>query len=147
MSHVALVQVECREIVDLKAACKSLGLEFMERQTTYEWFGRFVGDYHAKDAAYRQVDPNTFGTCNHAIRVPGASYEIGVIRRGDQWEITYDRWGTGGRGIERVLGTGLPKLKQAVAEAATKRVLRRQGYHVRRQVTADGRIVLTGVKG
>ena len=44
MSHVANVEVEIQDLVALKAACAALGVEFVQGQQTYEWFGKYLAD-------------------------------------------------------------------------------------------------------
>ena len=147
MSHVCLIDVRVKNRGDLAAACKALGLEWLPHETRWAWFGRWLDDFHGDRAAHKHgVQPEEYGTADAGvIRVPGAQYDIGVYRRGGIYLLVYDSW-EGGRGIEARLGAGLTKLRQAYSEAVSTRHLRMQGFAVRRQVTADGRILLTGTR-
>lgn len=143
MSHVADVQMEVKDLKALKAAVEAAGCEWREGQTTHAWYGRFLNDWRSDRAAVNRMDPKTFGKCEHAIRVPGSSYEIGVVRRADgkSYDLVYDSYGPG-RQIEEKFGVGLPALKQGYATQVAKRQLAKQGFRVTEQKQADGSIRL-----
>jgi hypothetical protein len=136
MSHVSTIELEIKDLDALKAACRRLGLEWREGQTTYRWYGTHVGDYPIPEGFTKE----DMGKCTHAIRVPGASYEIGVVIRNGKTTLLWDFWGSGG--LERVLGQGGGKLKQAYAVEATTRAAKRQGYKV-----IEKRTLLDRVRG
>lgn len=131
MSHVAVVKVEINDLNSLEKACENLGLELRRDQKTFKWFGRWVNDYHAQDAAYRQIDPKTFGKCEHAIGVKGNknAYEIGVLKNktGRGYTMIYDNW-QGGYGLEKAAGRGLTQLASAYTQEVTKKHMLMQGY-------------------
>ena len=135
--HVASIKLEVKSLDALKLACQRLGLEFREGQTSFVWFGRFVGDAPLPEG-FTQED---LGKCDHAISVPGASYEIGVVFRNGVWHLMWDSWQTGG--LEAALGTDANKLRQAYGIEAAKLEAQRQGYSVWEQEMADGSIKLT----
>jgi len=144
MSHLASIDIRIDSLPALKNACAELGLTFVENQRTHEWFGQFMDDYHGTDAAYRNgIDPKTYGTCLHAIRVPGCKYEIGVVNHpsGQGLTLVYDFWGPGQRIVEAV-GKGCEKLKQfyglhrGILEAKAK------GWITQRKTCANGSIKL-----
>jgi len=144
MSHVAAIELQVKSLPALQAAATRLGLEFVEGQQTYKWFGRWVGDYHGEDAAYKQVDAKTFGTCQHALRIPGnaAAYEVGVIDNGDgTYKLLWDFW-AGGKGLLEKIGRAGEKLKQAYGIEAAKAAARKQGLHVTEKVGANGAVKL-----
>jgi hypothetical protein len=119
-------------------ACVELGAEFMRDQTSFAWFGRWVNDYHGADAAYRTIDPATFGTCAHAVRVPGATYEVGLVKMPDgTFRLMYDNW-SGGGGLHAKLGKQLSGLRRTFATRCAERQLRREGRRTRREIEADG---------
>lgn len=140
MSHIAKIEIEINDLSALKAACVRLGLEFICDQRTYAWFGEHIGDYPIPEG----FTVDDMGKCDHAIRVPGAAYEIGVIKRDRQWMLVWDFWRSGG--LERVLGKSAGKLKQAYAASKAVMEARRKGYLVKEQVTKNGgiRITLSG---
>ena len=86
MSHISKIELVIHSLEDLKEACRQLGFEFMENQKTYKWFGRWVGDTPLPEG----VKIEDIGKCDHAIRVPGCAYEVGVIKRGDHYILLWD---------------------------------------------------------
>lgn len=139
MSHIAKIEIEVRDLDALAAACLRLGCALVRDQTTYAWFGRSVGDYPLPEG-FTVAD---LGRCQHAIRVPGASYEIGVVARRDGrqgFTLLWDSWSSGG--LERVLGPGAGRLVQAYGVEAATRAARRQGYAVTETVQDDGAVLL-----
>lgn len=122
MSHIAQIELEIQDLCLLKQACTELGLTFMYNQTTYRWY---------RDTA----------TCDHAIRVPGADYEIGVVKRGTKHILLWDSWSSGG--LEQALGRNAGRLKQAYAVARVKQQAHLGKYRLRQQQTADGTIQMT----
>jgi hypothetical protein len=127
MSHVVSIETELRDLEAVKSACKRLGFAFKENQTTFRWYGRWVDDYHQEDAAYRHgIKPEEYGKCAHAIAIPGAEYEIGLVKHEDHHRLVFDfidrklNQAIGGKGAGRFLQTYL-------AEAA-KLEAHRLGY-------------------
>ena len=112
MSHVARIDMEIKDLTALKAAAKLLGMEFLEGQTTYRWYGRHVGDYSLPEG-FKASD---LGKCEHAIGIPNdkKAYEIGVVKRRDGKEgytLLWDFW-AGGYGLEAKVGKDGNKLKE-----------------------------------
>ncbi len=141
MSHVASVDLQVTDLEALKSACKELGLTFMEGQTTYKWFGRWMNDYSAEDAAYLHgINPEDYGKCVHAIKVPGATYEIGVIKHpsGKGFGLIYDFYGSGGGPIMKTLGKGCEKIKQFYGLHKAEKLARSRGMATSRTKTATG---------
>jgi hypothetical protein len=136
MSHVAGIECEVRDLGDLKVAAEALGFEFVEGQTTHKWFGRFLNDWRSERAAvHKGFDPDTFGRCEHALRLKDAQptdYEVGVVRRGESWALVYDSFGQGRR-LEERGGVDMLRLRNEVAAATATRVLERDGWSVRRE--------------
>lgn len=137
MSHITPIDLEIKNLDALKLTCKRLGVEWMEDQETYKWYGRFVGDYPLPQG----VKIEDLGKCDHAIRVPGASYEIGVLDRDGKITLMWDFWGAGG--LEKVLGPGGAKLKQMYAIEEAKLEAERRGYFCLEEVKENGDIELT----
>ena len=65
MSHVATIEIEIRDLADLRNACLDLGLVFAEGQQEYNWYGEHVGDF-ALPEGFTEAD---LGRCDHAIRM------------------------------------------------------------------------------
>ena len=138
MSHVAKIELEINDLDDLKRACNRLGFEFMENQRTYKWFGQWVGDYPLPEG----IKKEDLGKCDHAIRVPEAKYEVGIVRRNGTYLLLWDFWSSGG--LEEKLGKDAGLLKQAYAIERIKRESRRKRYRIREQRTDHGvRLTLT----
>ena len=150
MSHVANVEVEINDLTALKTACGKLGLEFVQGQTTYKWFDRYLADSNVGRQTVRDgFRPEDFGKCEHAIKVPDSNYEVGVVKNptGNGYRLIYDEYGSQGRAItKRLGGTQLTKLKTEYGVARATRHLRRNGYRVVRRVLANGTVKLTGVQ-
>ena len=150
MSHIASVTLVVKDLDCLRAACTDLGLEFREGQTTYKWFGRWMNDYSAREAAVSNgFNPKEFGQSEHAIGVPGDSraYEVGVVKNpnGPGYTLLYDNW-QGGLGLEALIGKGADKLKQAYATRVATKEVQKRGYRVNRTQGADGRIRLVATR-
>ena len=134
--HISTVKLEVRSLEALKAACQRLGLEFREGQATYAWFGYFVGDAPVPEG-FIQED---LGHCVHAISVPGARYEIGVVFRDGVYKLLWDSFGPGG--LEQALGPDCNKLRQGYGVEAAKLEAQRQGYSVYEEAMEDGSLKL-----
>jgi len=152
MSHVTDVKLRIKDLDALKEAAEACGLEFREGQTSYAWWGTFVGDSHA----YGNHDPKTFGTCEHALREPGTRprngssgpWEIGVVKAtdGEGYDLLYDTYGGAGRRLTELVGARSNKLRREyAASVATRRAnatLGRRGYRVERENLAGNHIRL-----
>lgn len=132
MSHVAKIELEVTDLCALKSACRDLGLVFREDQKTYAWYGSWVGNYPLPEG----LTAEDLGKCDHAILVPGARYEIGVVRRGGKYHLLWDPWHAGG--LEQVLGPNACRLKQAYARSRVLTEARRRGYMVQEKRTPQG---------
>jgi hypothetical protein len=138
LSHIAKIELQIKDLDTLQAACKQLGLQFMAEQKTYRWYGEHVGDYPIPEG-FTVAD---MGKCDHAIRVPGATYEVGVVHRNGKYILLWDFYRNGG--LERVLGKGACRLKQVYSAERVRREARLKGYHVQERKTEQGiRLVLT----
>jgi len=109
MSHVTSIEmdeVESYDIQTLKQMCVDEGWEWREGQRTYKSF-------------YGQ------NSCQHAIRVPGASYEIGVVEEAGKTKLKWDSFSSGG--LTKALGPKAERLRQAYAVAKVKVTAKRHG--------------------
>ena len=115
MSHVTTIQFnEVWEIPVLKQMCKDQNWEWREGQKTYKWYGQFMDDYPLPPGFTR----NDLGRCDHAIKIPGAKYEIGVVKKDGEWKLLWDFWESGG--LQQKLGQNAGLLKQAYGMAKTR---------------------------
>jgi len=136
MSHISQIEIEIKDITALKAACTRLGLIWKENQSSYRWYGRFMGDYPLPE----NVKVGDLGKCLHAIDVPGAKYEVGVTKVNGKLTLLWDFYRAGG--LEQVIGKNGGKLIQAYAVEATKAQARRAGMRAYEQQEQDGTIRL-----
>jgi len=117
MSHISKIELEVRDLGILRQACSRLGLNMLEGKRTFKW--------------YSQEE----GRCDHTIRVPGATYEIGVIKTGDLYELQCDYYDPG---IGKAIGQTGGLLRQAYAIERTKTEARRKGYSIIEKKTESG---------
>lgn len=146
MSHVVSIKTEMKDVAAIRATCAELGLTFCENQKKYSWWGRSVGDYPLP-IGFKAED---LGKCDHAIKVPGTSWEVGVVKArnadGTQREgytLFFDFYGSQGRPITQALGGNEAKkflqlygVNKATIEA------KKRGLMVRRQAGKNGAIQL-----
>lgn len=145
MSHVTAIAIEIRDLEALEAACAELNATFVRGQSTYNWFGHHVGDYPLP-AGFKIDD---LGKCQHAIRLPGVNYEIGVTRnplKPDSFTLLYDFFGSGGRHdglrLKAHFGDNLAKLVQLYGVHLATRAAKRLGKAVSRTTLPTGAIKL-----
>ena len=116
MSHISKIELQVNDLGTLRRACSRLGLELIKGQKTFKWFGQD-------------------GKCDHAIKIPGANYEIGVLKAGNAFELNCDYYDPI---IGKVIGRNGGLLKQAYAVERTKSEARRKGYSVIEKTTESG---------
>lgn len=118
MSHLSKIDLTIYDLSALKEACKSLGLTFCQNQKTFKWYG---GN----------------GQCDHAIKVPGADYEIGIKENDQhQFDLQWDDFSAGG--LVDKLGKKAGRLKQAYAVAKITKEARQKKYCIRQQTVDNG---------
>ena len=128
MSHISKIEVEIQSLEDLKAACKQLGFQFCEGQKTHRWYG-------TNKRSENNIDSD-FGKCDHAITVPQCKYEIGVVKKGNHYNLLWDSYYTGG--LEEKIGKDAGLLKQAYSVQRIKREARIKGYRVVQKKVTNG---------
>lgn len=113
MSHVVTSPVFITSLDCLKKAlAKFPKLQFREGQKKWKWYGRWMNDYDAADAAYKLgIKPEDYGKCEHAIHMDGVEYEIGVMKRtdGKGYSLVWDFYGCG-HNINEYIGDAAEKL-------------------------------------
>ena len=108
MTHIRRSNSKSKILAILGQACARLGLKLIRAKKTFKWYGQ-------EDA-----------TCDHAIRVPGATMKS-VSSRNGSFELNCDFYD---RNLERVIGKNGGLLKQAYAVEKTKIEARQKGYSV-----------------
>ncbi len=116
MSHIAKIELEVTDLDSLSKACRHIGLNLVLGKTSFKWY-------------------NGNGNCHHAIEVPGASYEIGLVLKEDKYELQTDFWD---KGIEAVIGKNGGLLKQRYAVERTRSEALKKGYRVIEKQTDNG---------
>ncbi len=117
MSHISKIELEVKDLGTLKQACQRLGLNMIQGQNTFKWYGQEEGK------------------CDHAIQIPDATYEIGIIRTGNNFELRCDYWDSA---IGKAIGQTGGLLRQAYAIERTKTEARRKGYTIIENKTESG---------
>ena len=142
MSHVVTIELEVKDLEALAKAARDLGAELVRDQKTFRWYGRWMNDYSADNAAYRQgISPKDYGKCDHIIRHPKCSYDVGLIRQSNgSYRVVADEWQAGG--LASVFGQGMQKLKQRYGVAVAARTMRKQGWQVTEKAQANGDVRL-----
>jgi len=127
MSHVTRVQLAVKNLNALAACLKQFDAELVLGQKQFEYFGG------AKQK------------CDHAIRVKGTKYEIGLVKQSDgSFDLQCDFWSSGGLGQR--FGARGEKLKQAYAAQLAKSYWAAKGYHLTQVTRPDGFIVIEASK-
>jgi len=116
MSHLARIELEVTDLESLSRACRHIGLTLVQGKTTFKWFN---GD----------------GPCNHAIVIPNATYEIGLILNDGKYELQTDYFD---KGIETAIGKNGGLLKQRYAVERTRAEAIKKGYRVIEKQTDNG---------
>lgn len=143
MSHVTDIKCTLDDIPAVKEVCKELGLVFCENQQTYKWYGSHVGDYPLPEG-FTVAD---LGKCQHAIKVPGCDWEIGIAqpRNAKGLRLVFDFWGPG-QALSKALGGNdarefVARYEAVRAEAAC----RKAGYRTTREKAQHGyNVIATG---
>lgn len=165
MSHISTVEVFVSDLAALKEACTERGWVFHEGKRTYRYYGQWVDDtplphgFFTEEEEYLRVlgmskaercryMNERLGKCDHAISIPGCTYEIGVKARGDgTYTLVWDFWGSGGL-MNALGGSSAPVLMQAYASAKVKAEVRALDYEVTsEEVLTDGTIRLRVLAG
>ena len=139
MSHVSHIELKIYDLSAIKRACQRLGFQFVENQKTYEWYGRLVQPdlYPLPDG----LTENDLGKCDHAIKIPDAKYEIGVLKRNNSYMLLCDFWDTK---LKRAIGENGGLLKQAYGVEVIKEAVRKKGYcYSEKQVNSGIELTIT----
>lgn len=142
MSHVAHVDCFIKDQVEWRSAVEECGGTVHEGQKTFGWYGQWVNDFRGNKAAVDNgFKPEDYGHCEHAVSIPGSTYELGMVARpdgGEGYAVIYDKWGSDGAKLHRAFGKDLCKVKGRYAERVAMKALKRQGYLVRVEEQAGG---------
>jgi len=123
MSHISKIELEIKSLDALIEACNRLGFQFVKNQQTYQWYGRYMRDTVLPEG----IKEEDLGKCDHAIKVPGCSYEIGVIRKGNFYQLLWDSWESR---LKLSIGENAQILKQAYTVETVKQEAKLKGYRI-----------------
>lgn len=138
MSHVAECKTKFKYLDMIAKAAQRLGGELIHGQKTYRWFGRWVGD----SPMPKGMTVDDLGRCDHAIRFPGAKYEVGVRAQKDgTFTLAWDWW-SDGRLLPIMGDTNAGRFVQAYGVETAKREAIRRGYHTREIPQTNGDVQL-----
>lgn len=118
MSHISIIKCSVTSLNSLKLACKRLGFEFKEFQTTHKWF-------------------SGHNPCLHAIKVPDANYEIGLVKNKENpnvYDFSYDDYDYG---LMDKIGKNAWKLVQAYEVCHATQAAKMKGYIVKEEIKKD----------
>lgn len=138
MSHINKIShILLTDLASVAGACERLGALLTEGQTTHEYYGGK-------------------GRCEHAIGVPGVTYEVGLTKEGEGYSLNADLYGSpyprhaggthDGNRLRDVFGEGFTKLIDAYSTEVLRKKARAEGYICSEKVREDGRIALTITK-
>lgn len=146
MSHIVDIKTIILDLDALTDAAAEFGATLIRNVHTYKWYGSSTGPL---PEGFRQED---LGKCEHIIRLPGAQYEIGVVRiPGTQHEpvpkytLLHDFWGRGkGEPLKAKFGDGLINLTRAyTVHTVSRAYTRKTGRTPIRKTLPNGTIQLT----
>jgi len=139
MSHVSHIQLKIFDLSAIKRACTRMGFQFVENQKTYEWYGTLVEP--EKYPLPEGITQDQLGHCDHAIKIPGARYEIGVLKRNGSYMLLCDYWDTK---LKRAIGENGGLLKQAYGVEVIKEAARKKRFsYSEKQVNSGIEITIT----
>ena len=115
---------------------------FKQGQKSYSWWGYSAGDYPLP-AGFTAED---LGKCEHAIGIPGTTWEVGLARpkNGKGLRMLFDFFGSQGAPILKALGgEKANKFVQLYGVAKAEIAAKKLGHTVARQTLKNGSINLT----
>jgi hypothetical protein len=147
MSHVVAIKTEVTDLKALAAAVAELGGELLEGVKKGRWFGKWVNDYSAADAAYKLgIKTEDYGKCDAVIRFKDSAYDIMLLKNPETngYRIYWDFYGQNGKSLEdHVGGRDARKLIQLYGVNKATLEAKSRGYGVKREVKTNGAIKLT----
>lgn len=139
MSHVSHIQLKIYDLSAIKRACNRMGFQFMENRKTYIWYGKLVEP--EKYPLPLGITEAELGHCDHAIKIPGAKYEIGIVKRNNSYMLLCDFWDTK---LKNAIGENGGLLKQAYGVEVIKEAVRKKHYsYNEKQVNSGIELTIT----
>jgi hypothetical protein len=153
MSHVVHSEVLIKDIDALRTAVTAMGCTLVAKKT-YNWYGHHVGDFPMP----KGVTKEQLGHCDFAIQVPGARYEVGVVKTDAGYTLAWDFYGGDttqwdpkkgqgyqihdGQKLLKKFGDKLCLLQQQYSKAVVVKQAKAKGYFVRERLLPNGSLRL-----
>ncbi len=149
MSHLVAIKTEVKDLEAVALAAVELGGELVTTVKRGRWYGQWVNDYAASDAAYRQGIPtDQYGRCDAVIRFPGIDYDVMLMKNPETggYKVYWDFYGPGAQIEAKVGGRNAERLLQLYGVNKATLEARRKGLMVSRQLKPSGviRLSITG---
>lgn len=129
MSHCVSIAITIHDLDALAAAVAELGGQLVRNVTSYNWYGRSVGDYPLPAG----ITVDMLGHCQHVIRFPGVRYEIGLVKTAQGWVPLFDFYGYDGNEMH----DGHKLLERIASPAALAAIKSAVGYEAQAKATAE----------
>lgn len=147
MSHVTSSKAVILDLDCLRETVRRFfpKLKFMEDKKTFSWWGHWVGDFDADSAAYKNgIAVEDYGKCDHALRLEGVNYEIGIVKKnnGPGWVLAWDFYrsaanGADGHLLSAHIGDGAEKLMARYQQVYLERFAEENGMEVEETKVGD----------
>lgn len=149
MSHVEKCKGVYKDLDILESTLSSLvhptyGKLIRKEKNTYKWYGKHMGDYPLP-IGFKKED---LGKCDVCFGFEDDSlYEIGIVKRGEEYVPLYDFWSINGSGeggpLLDILGKDGGKLAQTYSVNIILSTCEEKGYNVEEHyVDGDGNVIL-----
>lgn len=133
MSHLIASQIAIMDLEILRKAVAGFGgLTWMEGAKRFR-------SYTKDERLDTQVAEH--GTCEHAIKIAGATYEIGVVKRkdGEGWNLVFDPYD---HAAADKVGYQCEKVTAAYGEAYIRDFAEKNGFLVEQSTDSEGNVEL-----
>jgi hypothetical protein len=154
MSHVVCSKVIITDLSILQRAVERMSrLKWRPDKKKFNWYGKWVNDYAAADAAYKNgIDVKQYGNCEVCIQVGYSenphddliNYEIGIVPRkdGQGWSIVWDNYDSGTL-ISEYIGRSAEKLMSLYQEEYVRDYAEKNGFLLEQGFDEEGNIQLS----
>lgn len=146
MSHVVSIATELKDLAAVAAAVLELGGELFTGVKRGRWFGQWVNDYGAVDAAYRLgIRTEDYGKCDAVIRFKDCGYDVMLLKnpKTGGYRIYWDFYGEGHKLDAHMGGRDARKLLQLYGVHKATLDAKKRGLTVVRSVKPNGVIKLS----
>lgn len=129
MSHLLTASVRILDLDALRRAAASFGAQLAEKKSFHSYQGE--------------------SKCDFVIALPQVNYEIGVVKKGNAYELSHDPYGYDavgsrhdGHKLVEKFGANLGLLSQAYSRQVVMAKARAKGFMIQEKRLADGRLQL-----